>query len=37
VLFWNTFNSVDLSSVAESLTFQALPEAFHRFFQGEVK
>jgi D-cysteine desulfhydrase len=36
ILFWNTFNSVDLSSVANSVDFRSLPNAFHRFFEGEV-
>jgi D-cysteine desulfhydrase len=36
VLFWNTFNSVDLSSVTESVDFSSLPEEFHRFFQVDV-
>jgi D-cysteine desulfhydrase len=33
VLFWNTFNSVDLSAVAAGVDCRALPEAFHRFFE----
>ncbi len=36
VLFWNTFNSVDLSSAANKLDFRSLPDAFHRFFEGEL-
>lgn len=36
ILFWNTFNSVDLSSVANSVDFRSLPETFHRFFEGEA-
>jgi D-cysteine desulfhydrase len=36
VLFWNTFNSVDLSSTADNVRFQSLPGVFHRFFQGDV-
>ncbi|UCF56693.1 MAG: pyridoxal-phosphate dependent enzyme [Deltaproteobacteria bacterium] len=36
VLFWNTLNSVDLSSVAESVDYRSLPEAFHRFFESDL-
>jgi D-cysteine desulfhydrase len=36
VLFWNTFNSVDLSSVANGVEFRSLPNTLHRFFLGEV-
>ena len=36
VLFWNTFNSVDLSAMAEAIEIDALPTAFHRFFEGEA-
>ncbi|MEW6439433.1 MAG: pyridoxal-phosphate dependent enzyme [bacterium] len=32
VLFWNTFNSVDLSSKAQLVDPFSLPKAFHRFF-----
>jgi D-cysteine desulfhydrase len=32
VLFWNTFNSHDLSSDAASVDYRELPRAFHRFF-----
>ena len=31
-LFWNTLSSVDLTSVAKSVDFHALPPVFHRFF-----
>ncbi len=34
VLFWNTFNSVDLSPMADRVEPGLLPEAFHRFFEG---
>ena len=36
VLFWNTFNSVDLSPMADRVEFRHLPEEFHRFFKGKV-
>jgi len=36
VLFWNTFNSVDLSPMADRVEFRHLPEEFHGFFKGKV-
>jgi len=36
VLFWNTFNSVDLSPMAATTRIEALPKQFHRFFEGEA-
>ena len=36
VLFWNTFNSVDLSPMAAATKIEALPRQFHRFFEGEA-
>ena len=36
VLFWNTFNSVDLSQMADRVEPRLLPEAFHRFFEGRI-
>ena len=33
VLFWNTFNSVDLSPTAQEVNPNELPPAFHRFFE----
>jgi D-cysteine desulfhydrase len=35
-LFWNTFNSVDLSQMADRVEFRLLPEEFHRFFEGKI-
>ena len=35
MLFWNTFNSVDLSSITKRLDFRSLPKTFHRFFYGD--
>ncbi len=32
VLFWNTFNSVDLSDRAATVDYRDLPKAFHRYF-----
>ncbi len=36
ILFWNTFNSVDLSVMADRVKPAQLPEEFHRFFEGKV-
>ena len=36
ILFWNTFNSVDLSPMADRVEFRLLPEEFHRFFEGKI-
>jgi D-cysteine desulfhydrase len=36
VLFWNTFNSVDLSPMADRVKPGQLPEEFHRFFEGKL-
>ena len=36
ILFWNTYNSVDLSSVADQVHYQQLPSEFHHLFE-EVK
>jgi D-cysteine desulfhydrase len=36
ILFWNTFNSVDLSPMADRVEPGQLPAEFHRFFEGKV-
>jgi D-cysteine desulfhydrase len=36
ILFWNTFNSVDLSPALEKTSYKSLPRSFHRFFEGQV-
>jgi len=33
VLFWNTYNSVDLSQIAASVDYRKLPAAFHKYFE----
>ncbi|MFH1090948.1 MAG: pyridoxal-phosphate dependent enzyme [Pseudomonadota bacterium] len=33
LLFWNTYNSVDLSAVADKVDHRSLPREFHRFFE----
>ena len=37
VLFWNTFNSRDMTSIAESVDYRQLPSAFHCFFEEDVQ
>ncbi len=32
-LYWHTFNSVDLSAIANQVDYQDLPTPFHRFFK----
>jgi D-cysteine desulfhydrase len=36
ILFWNTFNSVDLSTTLKKTSYKSLPHSFHRFFEGDV-
>jgi 1-aminocyclopropane-1-carboxylate deaminase/D-cysteine desulfhydrase-like pyridoxal-dependent ACC family enzyme len=33
LLFWNTYNSADLSSLARGLDYRRLPKAVHRYFR----
>jgi D-cysteine desulfhydrase len=37
VLFWNTYNSKDLSKFAAEVDYHRLPEAFHRYFEEDVQ
>ncbi|OGV67560.1 MAG: hypothetical protein A3K19_13435 [Lentisphaerae bacterium RIFOXYB12_FULL_65_16] len=37
VLFWNTYNSRDLSSLTADIDYHALPASFHRYFEQEVQ
>ena len=37
VLFWNTLNSVDLSSIVKKVDYKSLPASFHCFFDNESK
>lgn len=37
VVFWNTFNSVDLGPLVEGLDYRGLPEPLHRFFEEDVQ
>ncbi|HOC91447.1 MAG TPA: pyridoxal-phosphate dependent enzyme [bacterium] len=34
VLFWNTYNSVDMSGIAAQHDYSELPPEFHRFFES---
>lgn len=33
ILYWHTFNSVDLSPLADQVSYQNLPTSFHQFFE----
>lgn len=35
ILYWHTYNSVDLSSETRSIDYHDLPGEFHQFFEGE--
>jgi D-cysteine desulfhydrase len=37
VLFWNTYNSKDLSKFVAEVDYHRLPEAFHRYFEEDVQ
>ena len=37
VLFWNTYNSRDLSPFTAGVDYHQLPVAFHRYFEEEVQ
>lgn len=37
VLFWNTYNSGDLSRVVAGMDYHALPRRFHRYFEEDVQ
>lgn len=37
VLFWNTYNSRDLSAATAGLDYRSLPKEFHRYFEEEVQ
>ena len=36
-LFWNTYNSRDLSSEIANVDYRNLPKACHRYFEEEVQ
>lgn len=37
VLFWNTYNSKDLSKVTAGMDFRRIPKGFHRYFEEDVQ
>ena len=37
ILFWNTYNSRDPSSVASGIDYPLLPRGFHRYFENDVQ
>jgi len=37
ILFWNTYNSVDLSEKAATIDYKTLPEKFHKYFREPVQ
>jgi 1-aminocyclopropane-1-carboxylate deaminase/D-cysteine desulfhydrase-like pyridoxal-dependent ACC family enzyme len=37
ILFWNTYNSRDLSSVVSGIDYRLLPRGFHRYFEKDVQ
>lgn len=37
VLFWNTYNSRDLSGIAIGVDYRQLPKEFHRYFEEDVQ
>jgi 1-aminocyclopropane-1-carboxylate deaminase/D-cysteine desulfhydrase-like pyridoxal-dependent ACC family enzyme len=37
VLFWNTYNSRDLSAIASGIDYRLLPRGFHHYFEEAVQ
>jgi len=37
VLFWNTYNSRDLTDMVHGIDYRSLPEKFHRYFEMDVQ
>ena len=37
ILFWNTYNSHDLSSIAGGIDYRLLPRGFHRYYKEDVQ
>lgn len=37
VLFWNSYNGVDVSDVIADVDYRRLPPAFHRYFEDDVQ
>jgi D-cysteine desulfhydrase len=34
ILYWHTFNSVDLAPIADKVDYRSLPSPFHKFFKA---
>jgi len=37
ILFWNTYNSRDMSAMTDGMDYHLLPRGFHRYFEGDVQ
>jgi D-cysteine desulfhydrase len=37
ILFWNTYNSRELSAMTDGMDYHLLPQGFHRYFEGDVQ
>jgi D-cysteine desulfhydrase len=37
ILFWNTYNSRDMSAMTDGVDYHLLPRGFHRYFKGDVQ
>ncbi|MFX0122227.1 MAG: 1-aminocyclopropane-1-carboxylate deaminase/D-cysteine desulfhydrase [Candidatus Hodarchaeota archaeon] len=37
LMFWNTYNSVDLSTIADQVNYQQLPSEFHHLFEEKME
>jgi len=37
ILFWNTYNSIDLSDIVNRLDYRCLPRSLHRYFEEDVQ
>ena len=37
ILFWNTYNSIDLSEKTATVDYKSLPMKFHKYFKEPVQ
>jgi D-cysteine desulfhydrase len=37
ILYWHTFNSIDLSAIAKQVDYRDLPSVFHQFFEANFQ
>jgi hypothetical protein len=35
ILFWNTYNSADLSPLVQGIDYRRLPTPFHKYFESQ--